>query len=52
MKSQNQPSMTLRGSYAAPTCEMIDIRAERGLCLSYGSDHEGFTEEDWSGIWD
>lgn len=46
--------MTLRGSYAAPTCEMIDIRAERGLCLSssHGAGHEGFTEEDLSGIWD
>lgn len=26
-------------------------RAERGLCLSYGAGHDGFSEYDFSGEW-
>lgn len=40
---------TLR-RYAAPRCHMTEIRAGRGLCLSNGADHGGFSEKfypDW-----
>ena len=39
---------TLR-RYAAPRCDMVEIRAERGLCLSNGATHGGFSEEEHSG---
>ena len=39
---------TLR-RYAAPRCGMTKIRAERGLCLSNGATHGGFSEEEHSG---
>lgn len=35
--------------YAAPRCHMTEIRAERGLCLSNGATHGGFSEEEHSG---
>lgn len=48
MKNVNRID-TLRGAYEAPRCDMIEIRAERGLCLS-GATHDGFSEKfypDW-----
>ena len=39
---------TLR-RYAAPRCHVTEIRAERGLCLSNGATHGGFSEEEYSG---
>ena len=39
---------TLR-RYAAPRCHVTEIRAERGLCLSNGATHGGFSEEEHSG---
>ena len=39
---------TLR-RYAVPRCHMTEIRAERGLCLSNGTTHGGFSEEEHSG---
>ena len=39
---------TLR-RYTAPRCHMTEIRAERGLCLSNGATHGGFSEEEHSG---
>ena len=39
---------TLR-RYAAPRCDMTEIRAGRGLCLSNGATHGGFSEEEHSG---
>ena len=50
MKNVNRID-TLRGAYEAPRCDMIEIRAERGLCLSYGADHDGFWENDYSNDW-
>lgn len=47
MKNVNRID-TLRGAYEAPRCDMIEIRAERGLCLS-GATHGGFGEDDYSG---
>lgn len=47
MKNVNRID-TLRGAYEAPRCDMIEIRAERGLCLS-GATHDGFWEDDYSG---
>lgn len=49
MKNVNRID-TLRGAYEAPRCDMVEIRAERGLCLSNGATHDGFWEEfypDW-----
>lgn len=40
---------TLRGAYEAPRCDMVEICAERGLCLSNGATHGGFSEEEHSG---
>ena len=48
MKNVNRID-TLRGAYEAPRCDMVEIRAERGLCLSYGAGHGGFGEGDYSG---
>lgn len=48
MKNVNRID-TLRGAYEAPRCDMVEIRAERGLCLSYGAGHNGFWEDDYSG---
>lgn len=48
MKNVNRID-TLRGAYEAPRCDMVEIRAERGLCLSYGAGHDGFWEDDYSG---
>lgn len=48
MKNVNRID-TLRGAYEAPRCDMVEIRAERGLCLSYGTGHGGFWEDDYSG---
>lgn len=48
MKNVNRID-TLRGAYEAPRCDMVEIRAERGLCLSYGAGHDGFGEDDYSG---
>ena len=48
MKNVNRTD-TLRGAYEAPRCDMVEIRAERGLCLS-GATHDGFWEKfypDW-----
>ena len=39
---------TLR-RYATPRCHVTEIRAERGLCLSNGATHGGFSEEEHSG---
>ena len=47
MKRVNNPEI-MRGAYEAPRCDMIEIRAERGLCLS-GATHDGFWEDDRSG---
>ena len=40
MKNVNRTD-TLRGAYEAPRCDMVEIRAERGLCLSNGATHGG-----------
>ena len=48
MKNVNRID-TLRGAYEAPRCDMVEIRAERGLCLSNGAGHGGFEENDYSG---
>ena len=48
MKNVNRID-TLCGAYEAPRCDMVEIRAERGLCLSYGAGHGGFWEEEHSG---
>lgn len=50
MKNVNRTD-TLRGAYEAPRCDMVEIRAERGLCLSYGATHDGFEEVDYSNDW-
>lgn len=50
MKNVNRTD-TLRGAYEAPRCDMIEIRTERGLCLSYGAGHGGFGEDDYSNDW-
>ena len=52
MKNVNQ-NRTLRGAYEAPRCETVDVRAERGLCLStsHGASHGGFSENDFSNDW-
>ena len=48
MKNVNRID-TLRGAYEAPRCDMVEICAERGLCLSNGATHGGFEEYDYSG---
>ena len=48
MKNVNRTD-TLRGAYEAPRCDMVEIRAECGLCLSNGATHGGFGENDYSG---
>lgn len=50
MKNVNRID-TLRGAYEAPRCDMVEIRAERGLCLSNGATHDGFEEVDYSNDW-
>ena len=50
MKNVNRID-TLRGAYEAPRCDMVEIRAERGLCLSNGATHDGFEEYDYSNDW-
>ena len=52
MKSANH-TPHLRGAYEAPRCETVDVRAERGLCLStsHGASHDGFSENDFSNDW-
>ncbi|MCI5717751.1 MAG: hypothetical protein MR292_05115 [Alistipes sp.] len=46
MKKMNE-----NGAYVAPSCEIVAINAERGLCLSGGgtATHEGMEEEDY--VW-
>ena len=50
MKNVNRID-TLRGAYEAPRCDMVEICAERGLCLSNGATHGGFEEDDYSNDW-
>lgn len=52
MKNTNQ-IQTLRGAYEAPRCEIVNVHAERGLCLSsnYGAGHYSFGEDDLSDKW-
>lgn len=44
MKKMNE-----NGAYVAPSCEIVAINAERGLCLSGGgtATSEGFEEDDY-----